>query len=792
MRHRGLLVETAVVTFFLLLFFVQAQSLLYYHSLSFDEHAHVASGYIYLKTGIFPGGWNNPPFGQTLLGLPYALGLAKYDAVSGIPPYAGRAVNVFLGIFLGLGIYFFSRSLFGFLGATLSLALFSLSPLLVAYSTIATTDLPVSVFPLFFLYCLYRSHKGDGLLWLIAAGAFLAFAASCKNNALIIVILAPFILLARSVKEGQTMGTFLKGLFILFFCAWFFFCATHCFQGCFQSKSNVHFAPLRLLAPILPTKAVKSVSSHLDIAAHGRETYLYGQYKLNGFLSYYPLMFLMKSPLGTLILFFSFLFIAIVARHRESKAELYYLWFPGGAYFFLTTAINAEQVGLRHAMIFHPILYVAMGLLGKEAMQRKWLRGVIILAIAINLFTIVSIHPLQMSFLNHLAWNVSQAFPVGGPDLDWGQEDRVVEEYLEKLPEDRQVQIVPYPRCIPRTGHIAVNVEVFMQGPDRYDFFRYDWLKEFTPKSMIGNSWFHFVISEQDMEALANRPLHHKMAHYIYLSYHFWNGRYGKVIEHAKKMELTSNMARSFLGRALLLQKNAAGADKIFATMTHQSSETIYSWDDWGPWAMIAKLYLEIEKAPKPVDLQLLAHLGVMLHSVDKELSAPLLDELLNNGRLSKALDERNPKGLLRLLKAQRYARKREYPAILELLKTPLGLPVFQASADRLVEMAETQIKAEQALNSDAPLVFRINHVWKSLLFQVRPDEVWKRMLALHRKYPFDYEVIRHLNMIHMLRRGFGCYNVRYDTGANLLYDRVDAKTFVYRKKGHDRIGPTK
>lgn len=235
-----------------------------------------------------------------------------------------------------------------------------------------------------------------------------------------------------------------------------------------------------------------------------------------------------------------------------------------------------------------------------------------------------------------------------------------------------------------------------------------------------------------------------------------------------------------------------AGAKELFDQLPVVLEEAIYSWDDWATWRKITKLFLELETMGKAQDLQHLAKLGINLHLVEETMTRQLRDELLLRKDLSAALAKEKPLGLLRLLKAYRRAKARDYGAVLRLLDEPLADEEYQMAADKLCEMANTQIYADYANESPQEMAYRINYIWMSLQYQDNPDEAWKRILALYRKYPLDYEVIRFLNMFHMLRRGFGCYNVRYDTGANLLYDRVDPKNFIYRRSDRATIAPTK
>ncbi len=750
------------------LFSVQVIELIYHHSLTYDEHAHVASGHVYIRNGKFPGGWLNPPFGQTLLGLPYGLGWYEYDPVSAIPPVAARVVNLLLGLLLGFGIYLFSRCLYGPWGALLSLAVYCLSPLLVAYSSIATTDMPVSVFPLFFLFFLYLSNRMNRLLLLVPAGAFLALAAACKNNALIIVVIAPFLLLTKAVIKKEKMSRLLLELFVLFFVAWFVFCSTHCFHGCFTRKPQISFAPLRLLAPILPTKAVESVASHLGVAAEGREVYLWGNFSVGGFWYYYPLLMLMKTPMGTLFLYLLCMFFLFRTSKKELFGDKLFIWLPAFLYFFLTVLINAEQVGLRHLMILHPFLFVALGVLGKKGEDSLRLRRLIFAALLVNVVSLFYARPHQMSYFNEVTWALNDTLvPVGGPDVDWGQDDKVLEEYLEKLGPEKKVTVLPFPRHVPRPGTFAVNVQASVLGP----FFpfeqRYDWLQYFKPTERVGNSWFIYHIPKERLLALAQKPRDDVEAHKIFLEYHYWNGRYQEVLNHVAKLQTTSPPLRFLQAKAQILSGNYKAAEQTLSSIEKARD----SLRTFGPWLKVAKAL-----SKKKEDLY--AEVFLLLHMMDR----PLTDGLIH--RLHSEYVRQQPnEGLVALAKAFYAIDKHDYEKALSLVNNHAKAKT-RPVGDKIKALAETGLLLREATFKKLTPALKTSVVWESLKLKKGPDETWQRMLALYKKYPNNYEVIRRLNMFHMLRRGFSSFDVRYDTGANLLFDRIDIKRQLYVPNG--------
>ena len=78
------------------LFVGQGLYLVNWHTLVGDEVIHVVAGVLFWRTGVFEGGFDNPPLLQYLHGLPYELQLSSYELVSTQRPIAARLIYYFL------------------------------------------------------------------------------------------------------------------------------------------------------------------------------------------------------------------------------------------------------------------------------------------------------------------------------------------------------------------------------------------------------------------------------------------------------------------------------------------------------------------------------------------------------------------------------------------------------------------------------------------------------------------------------------------------------------------------
>ena len=145
----------ALPAFLLLIYFAQCVWFARTQSFTFDEPLHLTTGLHNWRYGRFDFVIDHPPLGHLLPTLPIAFGAWDIDWTGGGPWETGiathitdpvrmamrvRLVDVTLGVFLGLSLWFATRSIFSEGAANLVLALFAFSPSLIANFSMVTTD----------------------------------------------------------------------------------------------------------------------------------------------------------------------------------------------------------------------------------------------------------------------------------------------------------------------------------------------------------------------------------------------------------------------------------------------------------------------------------------------------------------------------------------------------------------------------------------------------------------------------------------------------------------------------
>lgn len=187
-------------------------------------------------------------------------------------------------------------------------------------------------------------------------------------------------------------------------------------------------------------KGLVKVISH---NAGGHLSYLVGNYALMGWWWYFPVAFLVKTPLATLIMMFTIVTLYLVRRWREglglsnhpgargwvwmlvTSAVLYFVW-------SMTSKIN---LGVRHIFPIYPVLFILIGLVGAKAwaFRHRVGRSLLILVTAAYCMSSVFAFPTYLAYFSEAIGGSSN-----GPtylvdsNIDWGQDVKRLKTYMQE------------------------------------------------------------------------------------------------------------------------------------------------------------------------------------------------------------------------------------------------------------------------------------------------------------------------------------------------------------------------
>jgi len=542
----------------LLLLLLAAHGFLGLHSIrdksaTFDEFKHLRNGYIYLRPGTYtkvpqPDELINPPLVNLVTALPLvgtrltgrestaasgderprsgkeAAWLETFPFDTGRHPDGllrrGRMATLGLSLLAGLLLFTWAHRLYGEGGALCALALYALSPNILAHARLVTVDLGFAALGLLAVWAGWRSAARPGWRTAAGMGAAIGLALLAKHSAL---VLLPPLLLAWLVRRGRPRAREAVQLALAAVTA-----LLVVWVGC-----RLFLVPAFSAAAGAPAVDgfLASLAEPLRLWLHGvfiikdarMNAFLFGQLSLTGWWYYFPAAILIKSTIPALLLGLLALATALMAalRHRAAVArDELFLWLP--ALFFLVVSMTRGiNVGLRHVLVVYPLLFLLCGRLWPWSRRSRGVRVLLLLLLAGHGVAALAIHPHHLAYFNRLA---------GGPDngyrlmvdcnLDWGQDLPLLARYLEDHdteavrlayfgptpPEVYGIKARPVSReneLIPKPGFYAVsatrlqNLYGFQRNPERFR-----WLRHRQPDHQLGHSILLYRISAEEADRL--------------------------------------------------------------------------------------------------------------------------------------------------------------------------------------------------------------------------------------------------------------------------------------------------
>jgi len=421
-------------------------------SLTVDEPTHVEAGLEWLDRGTYRLQPENPPLSR----LPVAVGpyLQGYRLPDGSGRPRGRALEELdleenrdlllaragvLPLFLLCGalVWTWARSLFDEAAGLVAVALFATLPTVLAHAGLATTDVAFAAAYLAallaFVRWLDRPTIGRGLLLGALTGA--AFATKFTSVALVPAGVA--ILAVRALDREARWRGLLARLPLLILIAVVVLGAAYRFdvgrpaderapgevrslvEGCASPGSFSGKVLSRLTETRVPAPAL--LTGLLELCVHDRQghpSFLMGRVSPNGFLLYYPVALLVKSPFPFLLLAGSSV-VLVLRRHRGWRPLAPLL---AAAALLAVCSLGRINIGVRHVLPLYPLLCIPAG----AAAHRLWAGGRVartaLLALgAWQIAVPIVAYPHWLGYFNEAA-APHAARILTDSDLDWGQD----------------------------------------------------------------------------------------------------------------------------------------------------------------------------------------------------------------------------------------------------------------------------------------------------------------------------------------------------------------------------------
>jgi len=452
----------------------------------FDEGAQFPAGYTYWTFGDFRLNPEHPPLVKLLAAAPllfmnvtvhpenaawlqgrqWEFGrLFLYSWNDGDKLlFWGRLTVVFLGCLLAAAVFGWARRLMGLAGASLALLLCALSPDILAHGRLVTFDVGITLF--IFLTVVAFERLTERATWtrMLWAGLALGAAFATKESAVslvpILLVLSAWVVMVREpmvLDLGSRAPTVLAArrdrvrylaLFLLVMGA-IALVVIWTVYG-FQARLQPHSSLQGMWGMIWPTTpALASATSWVKRWGLLPEAYLYGLLMVfqhntrgnvflmghvaaGGFSYFYPVAFLVKTPVPLIVLAAMSLLLRRL-RPLPLRAKGF-LWLPVLIYLGLVLTRHVQN-GHRHLLPIYPFLFVAAGRTAAGAAGRSWSKPATLLMMGLAswyAFGTLRVFPNYLAYFNEAAGGPRKGYrELVDSDLDWGQDLEALKVYMD-------------------------------------------------------------------------------------------------------------------------------------------------------------------------------------------------------------------------------------------------------------------------------------------------------------------------------------------------------------------------
>jgi hypothetical protein len=448
-------------------------------SATWDEPVHLTLGYAALTRGDYRPDPEHPPLLRLWAALPLlAMGGITLDTtfIDRTPPseYAhhvapvaqkflffdndadrllgpARFMIVLLGVGLGVMLFSWAYEWLGFGPAVTALVLYTVEPNLLAHASLVTTDEGATCFIFGTAYFLWRSHREPRLGNLAAVVGCFVLAVLSKFSALMLAPVVVCLLAVAMWRAPRLKLTVAAGLLAAMGAAsWIGLWAVYGFRYAPSPSATwvYHFqtdADVQARVPGL-AKAVDWIDGHRLVPnaysqgllisqskAQTRPSFLAGQYSDHGWWYYFPVAFLIKTPIAVLLWVLLGLGALIRRRGAPDLTTCLCVILPPAMY--VVVAMTARiNIGVRHILPAYPFLLLLGAAGGKAVLDGFATRGRLAIATlaTVGVVELAGVYPHTLTFFNLL---------VGGPtqgehylvdsNLDWGQDLKGLKRWMD-------------------------------------------------------------------------------------------------------------------------------------------------------------------------------------------------------------------------------------------------------------------------------------------------------------------------------------------------------------------------
>jgi len=541
----------------------------------FDEPCHIAAGIKWLDQHDYTLDALHPPLARDAIALPLYLygehfpkAAAERTSGQSYCTEAGNAIlsdgghytrNLFLARlgmlpFLCLAtawVFLWGKQDFGIVAGCVAAFLLLSLPSILAFSSLAYTDLPAmcTQFACLFAFALWLKKPSPLHTILLGVGAGLAFSSKLTSFLFLPVACAAMLVVELWFLRGEARGIRWTGILRLagavclgLFILWgsYMFSVGHLQDALGVSETSTsssqhsqkwvsNIRKFILSDPMIPApELLLGVVRARSMNKQAPESYLLGRIKRGGWWYFFPIALALKTPLAFLILAVVGFWCSVRGAHRGQWPML----MPAAAVVgvFLATIFVSLRVGTRHVLVVLPLL----SLLAGYGAARLWAAprntlGRVTLCLLLGWQMVASIGAQNdfLAYFNELAPADPGGVLVKGCDLDCGQDIfRLSQEVRARgvthlgvgLCTSANLALVDLPPFYilpahePVSGWVAVSLRALKTGQfkiiqndsvspnEEYPDDALFWLEKYRPVAYVGKTILLYNIPSTSLE----------------------------------------------------------------------------------------------------------------------------------------------------------------------------------------------------------------------------------------------------------------------------------------------------
>jgi 4-amino-4-deoxy-L-arabinose transferase-like glycosyltransferase len=432
---------------------------------------------------------------------------------------AARFPTILATLALNLLIYLWALDLYGTEAAFAACLLCIFSPNLIAHGTLATTDTYHALGVVGSLYFFRRFLLQPTPTQAFLSGLALALAQITKPVALFVYGVVCLVIALAVFKHSALRSLTPRRLLVFAAIAASAFVATinfaYSFDRTFTRVGSYRFestffkrfqqtpflrqVPVPLPYPFL--QGLDRTKHNVDIGQSFGNVYLLGELRnsqdetFHGFKSYYAVAVFFKEPIALQILFLCGL--VWIWKNRSFVDFLFgegLLLAYATILMFWLSFLDRAQIGIRHTL---PVLAIeiviaaaAFSHFSSKPRAKKLLLSILVLWLVVS---VASYYPHMIPYMNEWVHDRRLSYRIlADSNLDWGQDEAVVEEFMRKNPD-----VILNP-SVPVAGRILVNANR-LTGVDRWNPPETSLAQRYRPVAQVGYAHFLFVVPANDI-----------------------------------------------------------------------------------------------------------------------------------------------------------------------------------------------------------------------------------------------------------------------------------------------------